>query len=105
MGVFLTNLVAYAKSQWNLRKEDWDTARSYLMRVHQECAAGLGLRAGQGLARMVCVGGLDRSKASTEWARKSMGSMGWKALTISFGRGVEVDLWAGRIALQVNGLC
>ena len=46
---------------------------------------------------MVCVstGGLDRSKASTEWARKSMGSMGWKALTISFGRGVEVDLWAG----------
>lgn len=51
---------------------------------------------------MVCVstGGLDRSKASTEWARKSMGSMGWKALTISFGRGVEValgrkSLWAG----------
>ena len=53
MGVFLTNLVAYAKSQWNLRKEDWDTARSYLMRVHQECAAGLGWRAGQGLALQV----------------------------------------------------
>ena len=48
MGVFLTNLVAYAKAQCKLKKEDCDTARSYLMRVHQECAAGLGWRAGQG---------------------------------------------------------